>query len=114
MAERWYEITGYFNKDNEEVVEMGGERLVVRGNIDDCIVVQVPASLRSDAAHRVMKSVQETMKRGGVNRPMVLMPDFVSFLRVKKLSAAETAHIQGAADAAKAKADTEPPDPSIH
>jgi protein required for attachment to host cells len=106
MAERWHEITGYFDETKQEVVDMGGERLIVRGDIDNVIIVSVPSTLGAASAHRVMQQVQETMKGGGVNRPMVLMPDFVKLLRVKKLSAAETARIQAAAKAA-----AEPPKP---
>lgn len=107
MSERWYEIVGYFDPDKEEVVEQAGHRTVVRGSIDDVIIVQVPAHLHPQDAHRLMAQVQETMSKGGINRPLILMPDNVRLMKVKRLSAKETREIKDiAAESRKTKRGT--------
>ncbi len=93
-SERWYEIVGYFDPNKKEEISSGGVRVIVRGDIDNVVVVQVPNTLTEDDAHRVMQSVQATMEGGGVDRPLILMPDHIRFMKVRRLSTKETANLK--------------------
>ena len=94
MSERWYEIVGYFDPKSKEQVDADGVRVVVRGDIDNVVIVQVPAVMSADEAHRVMQSVQQTLVGAGVDRPLVLMPDHINLMKVRKLSAKETSELK--------------------
>lgn len=85
--DRWFEIVSYFQEGEEgRYLDVEGQQLFVRGNIDDVIVVQVPAHYGSQQAHQIMGAVQRTMQGAGVDRPLVLMPDDVKLMKVRPVS----------------------------
>jgi hypothetical protein len=110
MKDQWYEITGFWDPDSEKVVDLGDVRCIVKGSIDNVVVVQVPADLPPDNAHRLMRVTQETLKGGGkgADRPMVLMPDNIKLMRARKITQSEMDKIK------KQQAAERVPKPAMH
>ena len=88
--DRWHRIVAYFDPAKERVVELGENQkgaVCIRGSLDNVIVVQVPDMTPSQQVE-ILKGVQTVMEGAGIDKPIVLLPDFVKLVKFRTLDVA--------------------------
>ena len=88
--DQWHRIVAYFDPAEERVVELAEDQkgaVCIRGSLDNVIVVQVP-DMTPNQQVEILKGVQAVMEGAGIEKPIVLIPDFVKLVKFRTLDAA--------------------------
>jgi hypothetical protein len=88
--DRWYRICAYFDPEDGRVVNLESDSqgaVCIKGSIDNVIVIQVP-DLPPKKQVEVLRGVQATLEGGGVDKPVILLPNWVEFVKLRPLDTA--------------------------
>lgn len=91
---QWWQISAYMEKD--EVHEVMGVRVHVRGHVGDLVIVQTP-NMKAEHQVEFLKGMRGFLEEMGISDQSIIIPEGIEFLRVErvegeKLKELEKAH----------------------
>ncbi len=96
--DRWYQCVELSN--GESTIDVEGQQFLLKGRIDDIIVVAIPPSI-SGAAGDIARAMTEAVQASGLARDVIVVPNDVKLMKLRPLPLARSKQL----DKAKRHAD---------
>jgi len=83
--ERWYQLVSMTNGEN--VIDCEGNEALVKGRIEDILIVAIPNSAIGSAGD-IATAVTEAVRSSGLARDVIVVPDECKMLKLRPMSVA--------------------------
>ena len=76
----WYEVVALFKDEDDDVRVIEGSNVHIRGEVDDVLVIQIPAGVNHGA---ILSGVQEILRKEKLEKSVIVLDKNINVVKFK-------------------------------